>query len=360
MSSRLTRDDARALALEILRGKPDPAVRIRLLHDVLRVGRDDERLRAAETLRDDSLHIAQLREEQRADGSWGRLHSRDTSVGQPIPTTEWAVERALALGLDVHHPVVAAASRHLGAILEGKKIPPDPAERNDRWETGLKLFAAATLSRIDPYHASLDATWDLWYEIARRTFAGGAYDSDAEANAHSALTGASVRGTYLTLSNRYTLLLLGGRASRIDAELRRAMVLWIVRKADGVGYYSLPLAAPPDRKLQQAVQASLAYELSFLQRCRAAPSDPLPQPKEPAPKEEPGKKADLIILDLNRPHLHPVYSILSHLVYSATGADVRDVIIDGRLVMENRRLLTLDEEEILERAKEWGGRISAR
>ncbi len=276
MSSRLTRDDARALALEILRGKPDPAVRIRLLHDVLRVGRDDERLRAAETLRDDSLHIAQLREEQRADGSWGRLHSRDTSVGQPIPTTEWAVERALALGLDVHHPVVAAASRHLGAILEGKKIPPDPAERNDRWETGLKLFAAATLSRIDPYHASLDATWDLWYEIARRTFAGGAYDSDAEANAHSALTGASVRGTYLTLSNRYTLLLLGGRASRIDAELRRAMVLWIVRKADGVGYYSLPLAAPPEEPSSGTLERFLqSHEILVLFRVAGAATGPL-------------------------------------------------------------------------------------
>jgi 5-methylthioadenosine/S-adenosylhomocysteine deaminase len=74
---------------------------------------------------------------------------------------------------------------------------------------------------------------------------------------------------------------------------------------------------------------------------------------------EVGKKADVIVVDLNRPHLQPVYSMVSQLVYSATGADVRDVIIDGRLVMENRRLLTLDEEEILRKAREWGERISS-
>ena len=72
---------------------------------------------------------------------------------------------------------------------------------------------------------------------------------------------------------------------------------------------------------------------------------------------EVGKKADIIVLDLNRPHLQPVFNIVSHLVYSATGADVRDVIIDGKLVMENRKLLTLDEKEILNSAREWRKKI---
>jgi 5-methylthioadenosine/S-adenosylhomocysteine deaminase len=72
---------------------------------------------------------------------------------------------------------------------------------------------------------------------------------------------------------------------------------------------------------------------------------------------ETGKKADVILLELNRPHLQPAYNPISQLVYSAGGADVRDVIIDGKMVMENRKLLTLDEEEILEQAKEWGRKI---
>lgn len=72
---------------------------------------------------------------------------------------------------------------------------------------------------------------------------------------------------------------------------------------------------------------------------------------------EAGKKADIIILDLHRPHLQPIYNIVSNLVYSATGADVRDVIIDGKLVMQDRKLLTIDEETVLQKVQEWGAKI---
>jgi 5-methylthioadenosine/S-adenosylhomocysteine deaminase len=75
---------------------------------------------------------------------------------------------------------------------------------------------------------------------------------------------------------------------------------------------------------------------------------------------EVGKRADIIVLDLHRPHLQPVYNLPSHLVYSASGADVREVIIDGKLVMEDRKLLTLDEEEILRKASEYQRRIADR
>lgn len=69
---------------------------------------------------------------------------------------------------------------------------------------------------------------------------------------------------------------------------------------------------------------------------------------------ETGKKADIIILNLKKPHLRPIlsdHSIVSHLVYSATGNDVETVIVDGKMIMENRKLLTVDEEEIMEKAQ---------
>ncbi|HIJ79050.1 MAG: amidohydrolase [Desulfobulbaceae bacterium] len=69
---------------------------------------------------------------------------------------------------------------------------------------------------------------------------------------------------------------------------------------------------------------------------------------------EPGKKADIIVLDLNQPHLTPMYHIPSHLVYAARGADVIHSIINGRLVMRNRRLLTIDEAAILATMNEIG------
>ena len=62
---------------------------------------------------------------------------------------------------------------------------------------------------------------------------------------------------------------------------------------------------------------------------------------------EPGKKADLIVLDMNQPHLTPLFNIPSHMVYAARGADVMHSVINGRIVMRNRQLTTIDEKTIL-------------
>ena len=67
---------------------------------------------------------------------------------------------------------------------------------------------------------------------------------------------------------------------------------------------------------------------------------------------EVGKKADIIIIGLNEPHLTPLYSEYSHLVYAASGADVDTVLINGKLVMENRLLLTINETEVMQRVRE--------
>lgn len=61
---------------------------------------------------------------------------------------------------------------------------------------------------------------------------------------------------------------------------------------------------------------------------------------------EEGKKADLILIDINKSHLYPINDICSNLVYSATGQDVDTVIIDGKIIMQNRRLLNIDEQKV--------------
>jgi 5-methylthioadenosine/S-adenosylhomocysteine deaminase len=65
-----------------------------------------------------------------------------------------------------------------------------------------------------------------------------------------------------------------------------------------------------------------------------------------------GMKADLVVVDLNQPHLTPIYDPYSQLVYDATGADVQTVLVHGRVVVQDRRLLTFDLEETLARARE--------
>jgi len=71
----------------------------------------------------------------------------------------------------------------------------------------------------------------------------------------------------------------------------------------------------------------------------------------------PGLKADLVVIDLDQPHLTPLYDPYSHLVYAATGADVQTVVVEGRVLVENRQLLAFDLPETLTRARELAGRV---
>lgn len=72
-----------------------------------------------------------------------------------------------------------------------------------------------------------------------------------------------------------------------------------------------------------------------------------------------GKKADLIIVDIRKPHLTPLYDPVSHLVYSATGSDVRDVIIDGRLAVKDRVILSFNLEPIVESVRDLARQIAS-
>jgi 5-methylthioadenosine/S-adenosylhomocysteine deaminase len=67
---------------------------------------------------------------------------------------------------------------------------------------------------------------------------------------------------------------------------------------------------------------------------------------------EKGKKADIIVIDMNSPHLVPVYNPVSTLVYSANGADTKDVIVNGRILMKDRQFKTLDQDKILQKVRE--------
>ncbi|MFH0726428.1 MAG: amidohydrolase [Pseudomonadota bacterium] len=70
-----------------------------------------------------------------------------------------------------------------------------------------------------------------------------------------------------------------------------------------------------------------------------------------------GKQADLIVIPTRQPHLTPLYSPVSHAVYTARGSDVSDVMVAGRWLVRNRELLTLDTEAIINSAMKWGERI---
>jgi 5-methylthioadenosine/S-adenosylhomocysteine deaminase len=74
---------------------------------------------------------------------------------------------------------------------------------------------------------------------------------------------------------------------------------------------------------------------------------------------EPGKKADLILIGLDAPNAVPLYDIYSQLAYALKGSDVETVIIGGRVVMRDKKLLTLDEPRIVAKGREYKNKIEA-
>ncbi|TMK58465.1 MAG: amidohydrolase, partial [Actinobacteria bacterium] len=75
---------------------------------------------------------------------------------------------------------------------------------------------------------------------------------------------------------------------------------------------------------------------------------------------EPGKKADLVLHDRDRPEWTPLHNVASQLVWAADGRSVHTVFVDGRKVVDNYRLTTLDESDLYRRAQAAGEAIVKR
>jgi 5-methylthioadenosine/S-adenosylhomocysteine deaminase len=74
---------------------------------------------------------------------------------------------------------------------------------------------------------------------------------------------------------------------------------------------------------------------------------------------EPGKKADLILIRLDRPNAVPMYDVYAQLAYALKGSDVQTVIIGGRVVMRDQTLLTVKDDEAIAKAREYKKSIAA-
>lgn len=66
---------------------------------------------------------------------------------------------------------------------------------------------------------------------------------------------------------------------------------------------------------------------------------------------EVGKKADIVLIDVSKPHLKPLHNIYASIIYSARGNDVDTVIVDGKIIMADRHVKTLDEQNVMEEAE---------
>jgi len=103
----------------------------------------------------------------------------------------------------------------------------------------------------------------------------------------------------------------------------------------------------------RALGAKAAVEMATIEGARA-----LHMEKEIGSVET-GKKADLILIGLDAPNAVPMYDVYAQLAYALKGSDVETVIIGGRVVMRDRKLLTVDEPSVIAKAKEFKGKVEA-
>jgi len=103
----------------------------------------------------------------------------------------------------------------------------------------------------------------------------------------------------------------------------------------------------------QALDAKTALAMATIDGARALHMD-----KEIGSLES-GKKADLIIIGLDEPNAVPMYNVYSQIVYALKASDVETVVIGGKIVMRERRVLTVNEPEVLAKARDFGKKIAA-
>jgi len=243
-----TANDIDPLAKGLFTISTEPVVRYRLARDVLKPPPHSPEL---SRLREGALHArwaCELAAAQHGDGSWGRFHTRDSRERSLLPSMEFAIQRALALGFDQDSPVMRKAVNYMAGVLTGGRLWQDPAEKNRRWPLVYKVITAGTLALACPEHPALDGLRTVWQEIAVEVFKTGAYSPEREMAAMKRLTGIHFGADQLLLKNKHTLWLLASRAGDLTLKVEEAILDWIWHRAGGIGYLEVALAERPTRR----------------------------------------------------------------------------------------------------------------
>jgi 5-methylthioadenosine/S-adenosylhomocysteine deaminase len=72
---------------------------------------------------------------------------------------------------------------------------------------------------------------------------------------------------------------------------------------------------------------------------------------------EKGKRADVIMIRLDQPHAVPIYNVYSQLVYALKASDVADVMVNGRVIVRDKKMMTIDPGPVMTKAAEYQERV---
>jgi hypothetical protein len=225
--------------------QPGSIVTWRLLRHVLRLPADHTRLANARAALSANHWVQQLIAAQLPDGSFGRFHSQDTKQKTIFRTSEQAIDRAFALGLEPNHPVLARIRSYIQQALQGKVHITDPDEKNEAWPLLIKLILAGRLAQVAPSDKLVEPFWQYLEEVTQSTFISGSYQLKDEVDAYRRLSGVHVPQGFL--ESQHALWILSTRP--LARLLESALVRWVLNKPDGIRYIRAPLQAPEPNRI---------------------------------------------------------------------------------------------------------------
>ncbi|OGN92924.1 MAG: hypothetical protein A2Y88_09130 [Chloroflexi bacterium RBG_13_48_10] len=235
-----TLDDIHRSTRQVLASAPDGVVAYRLLREVLHVHPDDPSLVTAKVAALSSQWVRQLQGSQLPDGSWGRFHTQDTKVKTVFRTTEEAIDRAFALGLEPTDTCLTNVRKYIENVLSGDAMITDWYEKNDAFPVLITFILAGRLAQIDPTNKMLDTYWTYLLEVANQAFSSGNYRLEDEKEAYLRLSGIHVPRGFL--ESQHALWILSSR--ELPSGLDRDLMDWIWNKPKGIGYLGAALSRP--------------------------------------------------------------------------------------------------------------------
>ncbi|HTX79252.1 MAG TPA: hypothetical protein VMC62_06265 [Longilinea sp.] len=230
------RQDIEALGEKLLDLTHCAVPRYRILRDVLQLPPSDRLCVEAQGNLTQDGWVRELRSSQHPDGTWGRFHSRDSALKAHFPTTEIAISRALALGLDKDSDILQKSIAYMLAVLQGKATWSDPPEKHEGWPASVRFITAGTLAAIDDRQPAIQPFCRKWIEIVERTFQSGVYNHDDEGQVHFELNGVVTRDKFLKLASRSPLMLLSSAREGLSNEMEKLFLEWVWNKEGGIYY----------------------------------------------------------------------------------------------------------------------------
>ncbi len=250
----LTQNQVTQTANDLLSLHPQPIPRFRLLRDVLQRSPGDPALQQARQSAFQHPHVAELYETQEENGVWGRFHTQDTTVKKRFVTSECAIERALALGLDKDSPLLQRTIRFLTAHIAGQPCWSDPPEKHDNpllFPYFTRLVSAANLALIDHDHPLLDEPRRVMVDMLIISFRSGTFRAEDAVRARTEVTGILSKTPEGFLLCKYGLVILSSAGQALPQDLEDCLLGYVFQNPKGVYYLfdknlqvSLPIDHP--------------------------------------------------------------------------------------------------------------------